>query len=440
MKHIKENKNSLNINSHSIWTGIGLFLAGISSAHAAGFALMEQSGTGLGNAFAGMTASSEDASNQFYNPASLSFLNPGRQLSVGGTLGNFNAEFNDNGSSAAGNNGGNAGGVLFIPNFYLASDSYGKLRFGLGVTSPFGLKMDYDNQWKGRYNNIESKFKAIDVNPAFSYQATEQLSVGAGLSIQYAQLKAKRGIDAAALGLGAPGNAANDSYIDLKGDDVSYGLNIGAIYKPTDAWTLGLSYRSRVKHDIKGDADFDLSQPVAGAVAGTPFLRNTNFDTRVELPEQANFGVRYGGNKDWELLGDITWTGWSSFNTLDIDFDNPNQPSTSERHNWDNSWRISLGANHRLNDKWKLRTGMYYDWSPINDDVTRTPGIPDSDRLALAFGISHEYDANTRVELAYSHIFLKDAKIDRVNTTGNTLRGELEMSADMVGLQIVRKF
>ena len=62
----------------------GMALVGhAGSAAASGFALIEQSVSGLGNAFAGGAAATDDASVQFYNPASLTEIQ-GTQASAAG--------------------------------------------------------------------------------------------------------------------------------------------------------------------------------------------------------------------------------------------------------------------------------------------------------------------------------------------------------------------
>ena len=53
------------------FSGMGLATAitlGTGQAFAAGFALIEQSGSGMGNAYSGAAASAEDASTIFFNP------------------------------------------------------------------------------------------------------------------------------------------------------------------------------------------------------------------------------------------------------------------------------------------------------------------------------------------------------------------------------------
>ena len=69
-----------------IAVAVGLTLGGTSSlAAAAGFALIEQSASGMGNAFAGAAATAEDASTIFYNPAGMSKLGS-TQITVGAHL------------------------------------------------------------------------------------------------------------------------------------------------------------------------------------------------------------------------------------------------------------------------------------------------------------------------------------------------------------------
>src|SRR5689334_9076309 len=117
---------------HWIAVAIAIALGGTSQlAAAAGFALIEQSASGMGNAFAGAAATAEDASTIFYNPAGMSMLS-GTQFAVAGHAIDLNLKFSNSGTSAAagggtipvgpiaGDNGGQAGGVAFVPNLYLA--------------------------------------------------------------------------------------------------------------------------------------------------------------------------------------------------------------------------------------------------------------------------------------------------------------------------------
>ena len=142
-------------------------------ASAAGFALIEQSASGMGNAFAGAAATAEDASTVFYNPAGMSRLG-GLQITVGAHLINLSAKFSNSASSIppaavlagsqAGGNGGDAGGLNVVPNFYFVMPIGNRMNFGVGVNAPFGLVTEYDDTWIGRFQGIKSDLKTINVN------------------------------------------------------------------------------------------------------------------------------------------------------------------------------------------------------------------------------------------------------------------------------------
>lgn len=162
----------------AVFIGLLLGVGNLNSAYAAGFALIEQSASGFGNAYAGMAARGDDASTQFFNPANLSLLPAGRQMVLGLSLVKPSAKLDDarasqQGTPIPGNGGGDAGVLAMVPNFYYADDLGNKLKFGLGVTVPYGLSSEYNKGWVGRYHALDSELMTLNINPAISWQATE---------------------------------------------------------------------------------------------------------------------------------------------------------------------------------------------------------------------------------------------------------------------------
>ena len=146
------------------WSGV---------ATASGFSLIEQSGSGLGNAYAGVTTSAEDASTIFFNPAGMSNLS-GKQIVMAGNLIGVTSQFSDTASIAAtgralGNNPDNGLKSALIPSGYFAAEISQKLHLGVGVNAPFGASTEYQPGWIGQYQALTSKIEAINVNPSFSY-------------------------------------------------------------------------------------------------------------------------------------------------------------------------------------------------------------------------------------------------------------------------------
>ncbi|MGA7949465.1 MAG: outer membrane protein transport protein, partial [Thiobacillaceae bacterium] len=151
---------------------------------ASGFALTEQSAGGLGNAFAGAAASAEDASTIFFNPAGMTRL-PNRQVAGALHLILPSAKYSD--GNPVTNDGGDAGSLAAVPNFYYVMALSPTSRFGLGLNAPFGLKTDYDFGWAGQFSALKSDLKTINLNPSLATKLTDQLSVGIGLNIDYAK-------------------------------------------------------------------------------------------------------------------------------------------------------------------------------------------------------------------------------------------------------------
>ncbi|MCH8106129.1 MAG: outer membrane protein transport protein, partial [Proteobacteria bacterium] len=147
---------------------------------ASGFALIENSASGQGNAYAGAAAHTTDASTIFFNPAGMMRLE-GDQISIAGHLIIPEASFTNNGSTATpafgspalGGANDDGGANAFVPNFYWVKTIDEKTKFGLGVQTLFGLATEYDRNWVGRYHAVETDLKTININPSIAYQLND---------------------------------------------------------------------------------------------------------------------------------------------------------------------------------------------------------------------------------------------------------------------------
>lgn len=394
---------------------LGLALIGwCGLAHAAGFALVEQNASGLGNAYAGQAAVAADASTIFFNPAGMTLL-PDSQVVMAGHLIKPQAEFSGS-SNIGGGNGGDAGGLAIVPNGYFAYRLTPDIHVGVGMNAPFGLKTEYDSTWAGRTQGIKSELKTVNLNPSIAWKANESLSLGAGLSVQYAEATLSN-----ATGAGLPPNIGM-----VKGDDFSWGFNLGAMWQLSEVTRIGLAYRSEVDHTLEGDLK------VNGVTTVDPVFAD------VVLPDSASLSVFHKLSSRWELLADVTWTGWSDFVVLRIvnSGGTPVVPPTQE--NWSDSYRYSVGANYRLNDKVTLRSGVAYDETPVSD-AFRTARIPDESRTWLSFGAQYRLSSKSTIDIGYAHLFVEDARINKTES-GVTLAGTYEASVDILSAQLTHNF
>lgn len=449
------------------WCRLGLavtvtVIAGAATAEAAGFALKEQSATGLGNAFAGQSAGTDDIGAMFFNPATMTRLD-GSHVSAALSVIAPQVKVRDgSGSTVTGSpiSGGNGGSDVaedvMLPAVYALWDldrtfdvGY-KLRLGLGLNVPFGLETDYNDGWVGRYHALHSKLTTLNVNPAIAFEPVDGLSLGAGLQLQYADARLTNAIDFGTIGAlsGVPFAvpAAQDGRARVTGDDWSYGFTLGAMAEPWTGTRFGVGYRSKVKHTLRGRASFRLDDAGVGAALAGATGAFTNTDARADLttPESVNFGIDQVIDKHWSVNGEAQWTRWSQFKDLTVDFANPAQPDSVTNEDWNDSWFLALGVTYRPNESWALRAGYAYDQSPV-PNRTRTPRIPDNDRHWLALGASYRPLPNLLLAAGYTHIFVRDASIElSADDPGETFRGNLsgntEASIDIVSVQAQWRF
>ena len=66
--------------------------------------------------------------------------------------------------------------------------------FGLSAQNFFGLSLDWDKDWKGRYNSQQEWLIAPQIQPTLAYKVNDWLSIGAGAAITYGYLKTKMSV------------------------------------------------------------------------------------------------------------------------------------------------------------------------------------------------------------------------------------------------------
>jgi len=402
-------------------------------AGAAGFALIEQNASGLGNAYSGAAAAAEDASTIWFNPAGMTRIG-GRQVVGALNIIKPEAKFSNNGSTPPtlgppvpgplqnlgyplGGNGGDAGDWAFVPNAYLSWEVMpNQLWLGIGINAPFGLKTEWDNGWVGRFHAIESEVKTININPSVAWKVNETFSLGAGVSAMYldATLSNSVAYRAAAIATGSGAVIAavppgTEGIATVKADDWGWGWNVGAMINFSPATRLGLTYRSTVKFGLSGDVSF-ADRPAALANV----LPNSGVNADVKLPD--SFSVAFSHSMDrWQFLVDYTWTGWNTIQDLSIyRSGSATCCLTSTPLNFKDSWRAGLGVNYQLNSEWKLRGGIAYDTTPVQDQY-RTPRLPDQDRTWLAAGAQWALSKQMAFDFGLAYLFVKDANSNLPN-------------------------
>lgn len=194
---------------------------------------------------------------------------------------------------------------------------------------PFGMRSSYHPDWKGCYQAIGSELLTMNFNPSLSLKVSEKLSVGAGFDVQYLQTKLTNAIDLGttclkSFGLNSCASQgllpqAADGHVSLKGDSVGFGYNFGAFYTLSQDIRLGVSYRSRIAHDVQCNANFSVPGNANVLTQGNSFV-DTAARTAVTLPDNVLFGFFHRFNPHWIISADALWTHWSLVRELKTNF------------------------------------------------------------------------------------------------------------------------
>ena len=442
----------------------GAMVLAAGPATAAGFAVGQTSVSAAGAAYAGGAAAGGDASTLFSNPAGATRLG-NSEIMIGGMLVLPSVHFNEqgstlfNGTALGGNDGGNGGFDIVVPNLYAQWDYDEDLKFGVGITVPFGLVTDYELGWLGRYNETTTKFQTIDVNPAFALRLSPQLSLGAGVSVQWAKESLSQALDfgtvcvlpAAVGGFGlsaatcagqglVPGQS--DGAAVVSGDNVALGYNFGILYESAPGTRFGFNFRSRVHHKFDADGDFSIpaaARAIIDASATPTAFTDSGAQLEIDLPETVSLSFYHEPRPRWAVMGDLTWTRWTRIDEVRIDFDNPANPINVLTTEWGDSYRIAGGVHYEWREDVRLRAGLAFDESPI-ESAFRGPGVPDSDRFVVALGAGYRARENLSVDFAYQHLFFADGPTRRVSGTASTLRGEFKVDVDILGVGVTWRF
>ena len=180
--------------SRYFWAGILLASLIAPSTQAGGLYLYELGTPDVGTAAAGWAARAQDAATVFTNPAGMTRLEKS-ELLVGVQPLYLNAEFSPDSNTTSSGSDGDASTWLPAGGLFYVHNLMPKLKIGVSAVGYFGLGLEYENDWVGRYYVQEIKLQAVGVQPALAYQVTEWLSLGAGVVALYGVLEEKAAVN-----------------------------------------------------------------------------------------------------------------------------------------------------------------------------------------------------------------------------------------------------
>ncbi|WP_339487111.1 OmpP1/FadL family transporter [Pseudomonas sp. EL_65y_Pfl2_R95] len=396
---------------------------------ASGFALNEQSISGMGTGFAGRSSSAEDATTLYGNPAGMSRLKR-EQVSAGAAVVFAKTDIKKADGNLNGSNDGDMVPVVGVPMGYYVKPIDDKVSFGIGMYVPFGLVTDYESDFQGRYFGDKSQVQVITLQPTVSYRFNDNLSIGFGPTINHisGELTSK-----------IPSFTPDDGKVKIKGDDVAVGYNFGVLYEFNEHVRAGVTYHSKVDYKLEGDTK--ISAPDGSPLNALGLTGKYDASLDITTPESVDMSLTYDINDQWTVYAGSTFTRWSRLEDITVDNEGVSAPfaTITEEQNWHDTWAHAIGAAYKLNKQWVLRAGLAVDQSPANN-TDRSPRIPTGDRKILSLGAGWSPTEDMTIDVAYSYLKEDDAKINNSDPLRGNYSSTYENSAHGLGAQVTYRF
>ena len=356
------------------------------------------------SALAGAAVSSVDSSSAiFYNPAGLARVeNNELALHASPTVTQTNAPAEGEGSDVTGEKN-------FVPNggftgAYRLSD---KLVMGFGIYGAGGAASSYENVTVGADTPITGEYstdiKIIETGLALGYQIDKNWSVGGTYRLTYAAADINMASSADVPFLGNTGGLVG--YNDMSGVN-AFGVRLGAMYRSDDnRWGWGINYRSNDSIDLEGKASY---------TNGAHLLEYSDRNASVEtaLPTQISTGIDYSLNEDWTLFGEVTWSNYSSIDTIKFVSDEQDLKVKQLNTNWNDQYSFRFAGEYTGIENWALRAGYIYTTAVTPEEYAAPTFSTPADAHSFTVGAGTAFMNNKlQLDMAAEYNFAKNGDV-----------------------------
>lgn len=391
---------------------------------------------GMGHVGVGMKLGSESV---IFNPGALTFMDKTMEISGAVSAISSHVDCYYNGSTYETSNK-----VSTPMNISAAWRIYDNFFAGVSFYTPYGSSINWGRNWPGAALNQSVDLKIFTVQPTLSWRIIPKLSVGAGLMITWGNVDLNKGLVSGSsfgtmlglLGAGSWNENVSPASANLTGSsELALGVNVGAMYDINKQWTVGASFRSKMKMHVKaGDVTVEYANETAQALLETNLqnLNYTNFDASMPCPYVLTAGVSYKPIEKLILAFDLQLNGWKAYDYLDITFAEQEAFNQHLKKDYKNTLTYHLGAQYAVTPRCDLRCGLMIDTSPCNKDYYN-PETPGTTRIEPSVGLSFSPLKGLSVDLAFMYVYGTKAK----NCTGEYDDFIAKTLNSMVGTQIL---
>jgi len=409
-------------------------LAVPAAAHASGFAIESQGARAMG--FAGAyVAQAADPSAIYYNAAGIAFLR-GKHLYMTGALAGLSTDFTGEGPAPPAGTLEKTSRVLnVLPAVYYSQQVGEKTVIGLGFNMPFAFRSKWENPdtFTGRYICLDCQIRSWGINPTIAFKLADRLALGAGVDVRLSNFRFTRRVKT------EPPQPTDVAELVLdSGTDMGVGFDVGLLASPTENFSIGVSYRHKVKLEHTAQADFlqiltgdsIVDAAVAAALpASQPATATFTYPGSIA----AGIAIRRGY---WTIEADVQWMLWSSFDNVTLAFDNTPAFDLALPQEWESTWRGALGIEYLIGNDWEIRGGYGYDHSPA-PTPTISPFMHDADRHTFGAGGSWKHET---LRLDFNARYVLFGTSSTLGISRYSYDGSYESSGLQVGVSLGYRF
>jgi long-chain fatty acid transport protein len=369
---------------------------------------------GMGNAGAGLAL---DATS---NPAATSRFSQ-NSISVGAAAATSSIAYLDSSNYSLNKTNNGVGTPFYVGVVYGVNDSTSKLykfKFLLGITTPYGANLKWEDDWTGRNVVLKKQLSSIVITPGISYKLNDKFSFAVGVGYAYSRLKVENGIP-----------VSPDAKVNLDFKQRGWGVGAGVFYQATEDLSFGLGYVSRVNNkSYKGTAEFTVPSSLK------PLFADGSVSTSAYTPDVFTLGTGYKITDKFVVAFDVNYSLWHTFDSTIFVFDTKTAAVQDSRspNLYKDVYALRLGVQYAVTDKIKVRAGTSYEPTPVPSDLVKPDG-PDGDRINITGGFS--YNINDKISIDASYRFVNPKMREAVNNE-DMMKGVYKSYGHVAGLSV----
>jgi long-chain fatty acid transport protein len=283
---------------------------------------------------------------------------------------------------------------------------------GFAVYAPSGLGIEWPGEELANISGPplfppnptikwRSKIFLLSLSPVLAFKLSDQVMFGATLNINYGSFETAQygGSAMVATGLPAPFPPAltfdlGQQALDMTGWGI--GATFGLLVKPSEMFSLGVTFRTPTKIPFKGTTTID-GIPQLAAVVG-PIDATADVEADVTWPMWLCGGIAVKPISSLTLTFDAQYTQWSKLDVIELIFTDPIWVQLMEisegnklHLDWSSKVQFRFGAEYMATESFALRAGYYRDPSSAPDS-TMNVLLPIASFHCASFGIGYNID------------------------------------------------